>query len=49
MPSPAALPIEAREAAGRVLWQRLLAEPPAMDDDPELEEHEDGEPKDEAA
>jgi hypothetical protein len=36
-PNSAALPLEAREAAGRLLWQRLLAEPPVDDDSPATE------------
>jgi hypothetical protein len=37
MPSPAALPLEARQAAWDALWRRLLAEPPVDDDSPDSE------------
>jgi hypothetical protein len=38
---PSLLPIEAREAAGKLLWQRLLAEPEADTDDEDAEPAED--------
>ena len=49
--SPSALPIPVREAAGRVLWSRLLDDPPqapVTDDDPETDEQDDEERPDEA-
>jgi len=44
-PPPSQLPIQAREAAGRALWARLLSDPPQ---DPEPAEDNDDE-ADEAA
>ena len=41
MPSPDALPIEARRAAGRALWARLLSDPPQDPDPEETEGHEE--------
>jgi hypothetical protein len=46
---PSALPIEAREAAGRALWARLLSDP-SQDPEPENDEPESNEERpDEAA
>jgi hypothetical protein len=44
--TPSTLPLE---AAGRLLWQRLLGEPPDDDESRELESEEDGEPEEDAA
>jgi hypothetical protein len=43
--APSALPIEAREAAGRALWARLLTDPPQEPepDDSESKEQDDEE------
>jgi hypothetical protein len=53
MPSPKSLPIPVREAAGRVLWRRLLApvpdDDPSDSNDPENDEQDDEERPDEAA
>jgi hypothetical protein len=46
VPLPNDLSIEAREAAGRALWARLLADPLP---DPEPEETDDGDPERDAA
>ena len=48
MPSPNELPGEAREAAGRALWARLLSDPP-QNPEPAPAESEDHEEDDEAA
>ena len=49
--SPSALPIEAREAAGRLLWTRLLGDPSQErePDEPESDEADDNTEDDEAA
>ena len=44
MSAPSALPIEAREAAGRALWARLLAEP-SPDPEPEETDENEGDPE----
>ena len=46
-PSPV-LPLEAREAAGRALWARLLADP-LPDPEPEETDESDGDPERDAA
>ena len=41
MSAPSTLPDAAREQAWRLLWQRLLQEPPRTDDNPEPDEDDD--------
>ena len=43
VPSPNELPVAAREQAWRLLWQRLLQEPPRTDDDRSDEQDDDAE------